>query len=329
MAPRGFRTDRAVFEMTKVFFLLFGITVVGLVLSFGQARAEDCQALVGRFNDAVDAGRDVEGGQVVDQIAMDATCGRFQVAVQRRLSAFRLHAAQDMMARGRPTEEFERTLALASAPGVLWQASATLAEVRFGERRFAEAAQGFDAAIEIIKNESATPTTPSPFEIQGLLDRASQARILAANATANSPGAFVPGVNDKRDGKLGGFYSPSVRGIVPHALALSITFDFNQATLTAIGQQAAAELVQAVAEQQPAKVVVVGHTDVRGGPEYNLKLSEERARSVANFLRSKGVDIPIEVGGVGANENLRIEDSAGLTQEDIYALNRRVEWRRE
>jgi outer membrane protein OmpA-like peptidoglycan-associated protein len=68
---------------------------------------------------------------------------------------------------------------------------------------------------------------------------------------------------------------------------------------------------------------------VRGGAEYNLKLSEERAQTVAAFLRLNGINIPIEASGVGANEALKVDDSAGLTQDDIYALNRRVEWRRE
>ena len=74
---------------------------------------------------------------------------------------------------------------------------------------------------------------------------------------------------------------------------------------------------------------MIGHTDVRGGAEHNMKLSNERAQIVAAFLRQSGVKIPVEAAGVGANEPLHVEDSAGLTQDDIYALNRRVEWRRE
>ena len=293
------------------------------------ARADECDALVGRFNTAVDTGKDSDARKIVDQIATDAACGRFQVAVQRRLSAFQLNAAQDLMARGRPTQEYDEVLVEAAGPGVLWQATATLAEVRFGERRFAEAAAGFDGAIEIVKNETATPTVPSPFEIQGLVDRAAQARILAANATSHAPGTFVAAATDRRDGKLGGVYSPSVRGIVPHALPLSITFDFDRAAMTDIGQEAAQELASVIQEQQPAKIILIGHTDVRGGPDHNMKLSEERAQAVATFLRSKGIITSVEASGVGAAEPLKVDDSAGLTQDDIYALNRRVEWRRE
>jgi len=39
--------------------------------------------------------------------------------------------------------------------------------------------------------------------------------------------------------------------------------------------------------------------------------------------------VTIETEGKGANEPMRLSDSSGLSDEDIYALNRRVEWRRE
>ena len=76
---------------------------------------------------------------------------------QRRLAAQRLSVVQLMMARGRPFADYDRLLLAAQSPEVLWQASATVGEVRFGERRFVEAAQAYDLAIEIIKNESLTP----------------------------------------------------------------------------------------------------------------------------------------------------------------------------
>jgi outer membrane protein OmpA-like peptidoglycan-associated protein len=68
---------------------------------------------------------------------------------------------------------------------------------------------------------------------------------------------------------------------------------------------------------------------VRGSAETNMKLSRDRAEAVSAFLRSHGIDIPVETAGKGANEPMRLGDTAGLTQDDIYALNRRVEWQRE
>ena len=151
---------------------------------------------------------------------------------QRRLAALRLNVVQLMMARGRPVADYERLLLAAQAPEVLWQASATVGEVRFGERRFAEAAQAYDLAIEIIKNETLTPLAPSKFDIEGLIERSGQARLLAANGVGVAGGEkFVKTAKDQRDGTLGGVYSRSVRGIVPRAIPVPITFEFRTTTL--------------------------------------------------------------------------------------------------
>jgi outer membrane protein OmpA-like peptidoglycan-associated protein len=304
--------------------------LVAVVGNSASARAADCSQLVEEFNRAVDAGREAEAQLLTDRVAMDAQCGRFQIAVQRRLAAFRLAAVQFLMARGRPSADYERLLTDAERSEVLWQASATMGEVRFGERRFVDAAMAFDRAIEIVKNETRTPAAPSKFEIEGLIDRAGQARLLAANlASANENGGFVKTARDQRDGRLGGIYSPSVRGIVPRAIPVPITFDYAKTSFTAVGKEAAQELLSAIKEQKPDRIKLVGHTDVRGSAETNMTLSNARAEAVAAFLRENGVDASVETVGKGANEPIKLNDTSGLTQEDMFSLNRRVEWRRE
>jgi outer membrane protein OmpA-like peptidoglycan-associated protein len=108
-----------------------------------------------------------------------------------------------------------------------------------------------------------------------------------------------------------------------------ITFDYRSATLTPQGEEAARELARAIKEQRPARVTLIGHTDIRGGADYNKKLSIARAEAVASFLRENEIDLPVAADGVGAEEPLHLTPTNGLTQEDIYALDRRVEWRRE
>jgi outer membrane protein OmpA-like peptidoglycan-associated protein len=307
------------------------VALLVAIVGYGApARAADCSQVVDEFNRAVDAGREAEAQLLTDRIAMDAQCGRFQIAVQRRLAAFRLAAVQFLMARGRPSADYERLLTDAERSEVLWQASATMGEVRFGERRFVDAAMAFDRAIEIVKNETRTPAAPSKFEIEGLVDRAGQARLLAANlASANENGGFVKTARDQRDGRLGGIYSPSVRGIVPRAIPVPITFDYAKTSFTGVGKEAAQELLNAIKEQKPDRIKLVGHTDVRGSAETNMSLSNARAEAVAAFLRENGVDASVETVGKGANEPIKLNDTSGLTQEDMYSLNRRVEWRRE
>jgi outer membrane protein OmpA-like peptidoglycan-associated protein len=298
------------------------------LIAVPAARAADCQGMLNEFNRAVDNGREQEAQGLVDKIATSADCGKFQVPVQRRMAAVRLSAAQLLMARGRPASDFERLLTAAEAPEVLWEASATVGEVRFGERRFADAAQAFDRAIEIIKNETLTPAAPSKFDIESLITRSAQARLLAANIGPNGIGKHVRTALDQRDGTIGGFYSRSVRGITPRALPVPITFEYGKIDFTPVGQEAARELITVLKEQRPTNITLTGHTDVRGSAEFNLKLSRDRADAVASYLRQNGVEIVVDTAGKGSNEPLRLLDSSGLSQDDIYALNRRVEWQR-
>ena len=57
-----------------------------------------------------------------------------------------------------------------------------------------------------------------------------------------------------------------------------------------------------------------------------MKLSEARAEAVAAYLKNAGVGTTIDTKGVGSSEPVKLLDSAGLSQDDIYALNRRVEF---
>ncbi|CDZ56634.1 DUF4384 domain-containing protein [Neorhizobium galegae] len=288
-----------------------------------------CSDLVDVLNTAVTAKRISLASDSADAIAVNAECGQYQVTAQTRVATLRLAAAQEMMNAHKPISDYEPLLSEASRPGVLWQASATLAEAHFGERRFAEAAAGYQQAIEIIKNETRTPKAPSAETIQGLIARAANSRILAANPTPdNATGTFVPVEKDHRSGMLGGIYSSDVRGIVPVSIPVPITFEFNKSTFTDVGSQAAQELLEAVKEQNPDHIVLVGHTDQKGTDDYNMKLSMARADAVAKFLRENGVSISIDTQGQGASSPVDTQSLANLTGSDVDALNRRVEWRR-
>jgi len=68
-------------------------------------------------------------------------------------------------------------------------------------------------------------------------------------------------------------------------------------------------------------VEVAGHTDSTGAAEYNQKLSERRANSVAQYLESQGL-ANNRVVTVGAGESRPVADNA--TPQGRQA-NRRVE----
>lgn len=297
-----------------------------LLTASSPAFADECAPRLEAFNHAVDAAPDQTAEAQIEAIVNDPKCGGYVVPAQRRLAAARLAAAQKLMGKNAPLDSYLGLLVDADRPSVLWQAAATLAEVRFSQRAFIDAAHGFDRAIDIVNNDTLTPHDPGAAAIERLLQRAAAARLLAANADPGKP-AFV--MASTRDGHVSGMFSPRVRGVVPRVVPVPITFEYRSASLTEQGREAASELARAIKEQQPQGVRLVGHTDPRGGPDYNKKLSVERAEAVAAFLKENNVDIPVQPEGVGADEPLKLTDESGLTEDDIYALNRRVEWRRE
>ncbi|RUM26960.1 DUF4384 domain-containing protein [Rhizobium vallis] len=302
----------------------------GEVIETANADTPVCNALLDKLNSAVAAKDIATAATEADAIAVSADCGQFQVNAQRRVAALRLASAQEMMTANKPVADYEPLLLAADSPQVLWQASATLGEIYFSARRFADAAADYQQAIEIIKNETRTPKAPPADTISDLIQRAAQARILAANPTSDNPqGSFVPAEKDHRSGVLGGIYSENVRGIVPVSIPVPITFDFDKSSFTSIGTEAAEELLEALKEQKPGRVILIGHTDRRGGDDYNQKLSERRAQAVADFLKSHGIDATIDAEGRGASEPVDVTATANLTEDDVDALNRRVEWRRE
>ena len=69
------------------------------------------------------------------------------------------------------------------------------------------------------------------------------------------------------------------------------------------------------------KVIITGHTDNVGKPDYNLKLSLQRAEAVRDYLISLGAD-PQKFQVSGAGETKPIADNS---TEDGRANNRRVE----
>jgi len=68
-----------------------------------------------------------------------------------------------------------------------------------------------------------------------------------------------------------------------------VLFDFNKATLRPEALRQLGVVVQAVKDQPNLQTHIVGHTDGVGSDAYNIKLSQRRAESVAQYLASQGV----------------------------------------
>lgn len=298
---------------------------------YGQPAAANegptCTSLLEQFNAAIVSRSLPSAIGIENKIAVDPQCGGRLVEVQRQRAALELAKAQELISRGASTAEYEDLVVNADKPSVLWRAAVGLGDIRFSQRRFVDACIAYDRAIEIIKSKSKTPSAPDEALIKAVFNRAAESRMLAANEEGASS-SFVAAAKDHRDGTVGGTMSQDIRGFKPTAVPIPIRFETASAQFTAIGQQAAQELLDAVRQQSPAQITLIGHTDERGASDYNMKLSEQRVRAVADFLKKNGVTAKISTFAKGKNEPLQLSGSSNLTKEDIWALNRRVVWQR-
>lgn len=80
-----------------------------------------------------------------------------------------------------------------------------------------------------------------------------------------------------------------------------VTFAFDKANLKPEAQGVLDGIYGEIAQLQSASVAVAGYTDRLGSDAYNLKLSQRRADTVANYLVSKGV-APQAISATGMGE---------------------------
>ncbi len=100
-----------------------------------------------------------------------------------------------------------------------------------------------------------------------------------------------------------------------------ILFDLNESTLKYDAKLVIAKLAGILLIMQDLNLRVEGHTDSSGGYDYNMRLSEARARSVFDFLAAQGID-PARMVVKGYGPDRPIADNA--TSEG-RSRNRRVE----
>jgi outer membrane protein OmpA-like peptidoglycan-associated protein len=101
----------------------------------------------------------------------------------------------------------------------------------------------------------------------------------------------------------------------------NIFFDVNQFELKASSQIELDDVVKLMKDNPLVSIQINGHTDNVGKPADNLLLSENRAKSVVNYLKSKGVD-PRRLSFKGFGDTQPV---APNTTDDGRAKNRRTE----
>jgi outer membrane protein OmpA-like peptidoglycan-associated protein/tetratricopeptide (TPR) repeat protein len=103
----------------------------------------------------------------------------------------------------------------------------------------------------------------------------------------------------------------------------NVHFDFDKATLRPESEMELNQLVDFLNAHPEIKIEISGHTDNKGGAEYNQTLSQNRAQAVTDYLVDKGISRDrLRYIGFGMLQPMASNDT-----DEGRQLNRRVEYR--
>jgi outer membrane protein OmpA-like peptidoglycan-associated protein/tetratricopeptide (TPR) repeat protein len=103
-----------------------------------------------------------------------------------------------------------------------------------------------------------------------------------------------------------------------------IYFENSRSDITTQAVKVLDKLVYIMTQNRDLSIFVKSHTDIRGKDDYNMDLSERRAKSTVDYLVSKGVNAE-KIAGKGFGESeLKVE--CNKCSEEDHAANRRSEF---
>ena len=109
----------------------------------------------------------------------------------------------------------------------------------------------------------------------------------------------------------------------PAGVAKVVYFDYDSFAIKPEFQSVIEKHAAYIKQDSKRRIAIEGHTDERGGREYNLALGQKRAEAVRRSLTVLGVnDNQIEAVSFGKEK-----PAAAGSDEAAYAKNRRVEFK--
>jgi outer membrane protein OmpA-like peptidoglycan-associated protein len=289
------------------------VAAAGLLLAPASHASADCGVLDREVKNAIKSGDARLLPDLADRISREASCDSTYVEKARRSMALAI-----LMAGQREDGSYEADYVQGAASIARpWQVEMALGDLKYQERDFAAATQAYESAINEIRNVRIVPKAPPRDVEEYLAKRAYQAKSLAPTYVASR--GFR--------GEPAGVIVPGFRNFTAVSVPVPIRFDTDQATLTPDGEKAVDDLFAFLKGQGVKALVLVGHTDERGSADYNKALSVERARTVAEALKGRGLDCAIETEGHGKTEPFEADDRSKYQEEDLYAFDRRVEFK--
>ena len=115
--------------------------------------------------------------------------------------------------------------------------------------------------------------------------------------------------------------SPEELAVGSTVVLHDIYFQFDRSVILQQSYKELIDLFNLLQNNPRMKIEIGGHTDDKGSTEYNRKLSENRAKAVADYLTAKGIDAKrLNYRGYGKERPI-----ADNSTEEGRAKNRRVE----
>ena len=283
---------------------------------FQDARA-GCREVAEPLAEALAAG-DLEGARRhYDAVDGEFACpDTMRAQAKRAVSNLHARVAQERMAGGASLASQRALLEQGLGYAGTWLTLALLGDVAHEARDYDRAAALYQRALVAINDEVETPQPPPAPDIDRIYRLAAQSRMLAERYVETP-------VN--RSGAPDGLRASTIRGVAVEAYVEPITFETGTAEFDTRGRMYAEDMVEALIRQPPGRIVLSAHTDERGPDDKNLELSQRRGEAVRRFLQERGVTRPIEVVAKGESQPLDLID-LDYSQDEIWRMNRRVEW---
>jgi outer membrane protein OmpA-like peptidoglycan-associated protein/tetratricopeptide (TPR) repeat protein len=105
-----------------------------------------------------------------------------------------------------------------------------------------------------------------------------------------------------------------------------IFFEYNKHNITPQGAEELDRLVQVMKDRPEMIILAKSHTDSRGTDDYNIKLSDRRAKSTVQYIISKGIEAS-RITGEGKGETEPKVNCGEKCTEEEHAQNRRSEFK--
>ena len=140
-------------------------------------------------------------------------------------------------------------------------------------------------------------------------------------ATVSLPGAGAPGATPTTGAAAGGTAAAGAAALMALPSQKVVYFDFDSFAIKDDFKPVLDGYARVLSANAGKRLTIEGHTDERGGREYNLALGQKRAAAVMNSLKLLGV----KEGQMEAVSFGEERPAAQGTDESAWSKNRRAE----